>query len=107
MSLRPAEDGARVSAVDCEADSGAHCVRRSGARYILRVTYRPTSLTMLGSAHSTGRARRGALTAALAGSGLAIHLVVQRLAPAPILVADDELVGLLPFLPWTVWIYLL
>jgi hypothetical protein len=61
---------------------------------------------MLGSAHSTGRAR-GALTAALAASGLVVHLLVQRLAPAPILVAGDGLVGLVPFLPWTVWIYLL
>jgi hypothetical protein len=47
------------------------------------------------------------LTAVLAVGGLAVHLGVQRLAPAPFLHADERLVGLLPFLPWTIWIYLL
>jgi hypothetical protein len=53
------------------------------------------------------RARLGAQTAALAAAGLAIHLSIQRLAPPPIWRAGDALVGLTPFLPWTVWIYLL
>lgn len=51
--------------------------------------------------------RRAALTAALAAAALAVHLTVQRLAPPPIWRAGEPLVGLLPFLPWTVWIYLL
>ena len=55
----------------------------------------------------SGRARRAALTAALAAAGLAVHLTIQRLAPPPIWRAGEPLVGLLPFLPWTVWIYLL
>jgi hypothetical protein len=54
-----------------------------------------------------GRTRLAATTAALAAGGLAIHLAVQRLAPPPIVHAGDALVGLTPFLPWTIWIYLL
>jgi hypothetical protein len=50
--------------------------------------------------------RRAALTAALATAGLATHLTVQRLAPPPIWRASPALVDLLPFLPWTIWIYL-
>ena len=56
---------------------------------------------------SLSASRRGVLTAVLAVSGLALHLTVQRLAPAAILHAGDAIVGLTPFLPWTVWIYLL
>jgi hypothetical protein len=52
------------------------------------------------------RLRRAALTAALAAAGLAVHLTVQRLAPPPLWRPGERLVGLLPFLPWTVWIYL-
>jgi hypothetical protein len=62
---------------------------------------------MLASADSSNRVLRGALTAVLAASALGVHLTVQRLAPAPIVHAGDGLVGLVPFLPWTVWIYLL
>jgi hypothetical protein len=62
---------------------------------------------MLGSVDSRDRARRGALTAVLATGGLAVHLAVQRLAPAPIAHTGAGLVGLVPFLPWTVWVYLL
>jgi hypothetical protein len=62
---------------------------------------------MPGPSHLTDRARRGALTAAVAAGGLAIHLAVQRLAPPPIVRAGEALVSLFPFLPWTVWIYLL
>jgi hypothetical protein len=53
------------------------------------------------------RLRRAALTAALAAGGLGVHLVVQRLAPPPLWRAGEPLVGVVPFLPWTIWIYLL
>jgi hypothetical protein len=62
---------------------------------------------MPGSADSNDRTRRGALTAAVVGAALAVHLTVQRLAPPPLTRTGDGLVELLPFLPWTVWIYLL
>jgi hypothetical protein len=52
-------------------------------------------------------ARRAALTAALAAGGLGVHLTVQRLAPPPIWRVGDALVDLVPFLPWTVYVYLL
>jgi hypothetical protein len=51
--------------------------------------------------------RRAALSTVLAAGGLAVHLTVQRLAPPPIWRAGDALVGLLPFLPWTIYVYLL
>lgn len=47
------------------------------------------------------------MTAAVAAGGLAVHLAVQRAAPAPLIHAGERLVALTPFLPWTVWIYLL
>ena len=62
---------------------------------------------MLEVSNFTACLRRGALTAALATVGLTVHLTVQRLAPPPIWRAGEPLVGLLPFLPWTIWIYLL
>lgn len=59
------------------------------------------------SSASWDRWLRGAATAAVAAGGLGVHLVVQRLAPAPLFSPGESLVGLVPFLPWTVWIYLL
>jgi hypothetical protein len=50
---------------------------------------------------------RGLLTTLLAAGGLAVHLTVQRLAPAPIAHPGAGLVEWVPFLPWTIWIYLL
>ena len=62
---------------------------------------------MLGSADLESPVRRGALTAVVVLGGLAIHLAVQRSAPPPLLRLDGGLVAMTPFLPWTVWIYLL
>jgi hypothetical protein len=55
---------------------------------------------------SDSRALRALLTALLAAGGLAVHLMVQRLAPAPIAHPNAGLQGWVPFLPWTIWIYL-
>jgi hypothetical protein len=50
---------------------------------------------------------RGAATAALALGGLGVHLAVQRLAPPARYHVGDALVEIVPFLPWTIWTYLL
>jgi hypothetical protein len=57
--------------------------------------------------HFTERARRAAATAAIAAGGLALHLAIQRLAPPPLWRPSEALIGVTPFLPWSIWIYLL
>ena len=55
----------------------------------------------------TDGARRAASTAAITVGGLALHLAIQRLAPPPLWRPGPALVDVTPFLPWSIWIYLL
>jgi len=53
------------------------------------------------------RVRRATVTAAIAAGGLGLHLAIQRLAPPPLWRPGAALVQVTPFLPWSIWIYLL
>lgn len=53
------------------------------------------------------RILRGLVTAFLVPSALALHLAIQRIAPPPRWVLDPPLGGVVPFLPASVWVYLL
>jgi hypothetical protein len=86
---------------------GAFCQNTSAPRCILRNIFSTADSGMPMPPRHDERLLRALLTAALAGLGLAVHLGVQRLAPPPVLRVGDGLVGLTPFLPWTIWIYLL
>ena len=55
----------------------------------------------------TDGARRAAATAVIAAGGLALHLAIQRLAPPALWRPGAALIGVTPFLPWSIWIYLL
>jgi hypothetical protein len=55
----------------------------------------------------TDGARRAAATAVIVAGGLALHLAIQSLAPPPLWRPGAALVDVTPFVPWSIWIYLL